>query len=73
MAVKKKYNRHLYKLRRVYTGEYITLTATDLKRMEVAVRLRLEACQENDEKELAKKWKNVHNKLRLILGWSLSG
>jgi hypothetical protein len=51
--------------RRLHAGE---LDNSDLRALEVALRLRVEACEDNNEKNKAKKWEALRKKVLRLLG-----
>jgi hypothetical protein len=59
------------KLSRVSDPKAITaeFTAADLRRLMAAIRLREEACRDNDETREANLWRRIYRKVAFVADW----
>lgn len=52
-----------------FKGVSAELSRADLVNIEVALRSRAEACEDNGEKRKAASWRRTHRKIAFILEW----
>ena len=50
-------------------GVYSEFTSADLKRIEVALRIREEIARENEEKDDERRWNSTRKKILFLLEW----